>query len=151
MTEEEPMRHKAHLVARGFSQKGGIDYHDVFALVVKHVLTHTLMSLVVNLDQELEEMDVKTEFLYGNLEEDLFMEKPEGYEDKSKPDHVCLLKKSLYGLKQSPHQWIKRFNEFMILHGYRRSHRDACIYTIEGSDGSFRVSSTACRRYAFGG
>lgn len=60
MTEEEPMRHKAHLVARGFSQKEGIDYHDVFALVVKHVLTHTLMSLMVNLDQELEEMDVKT-------------------------------------------------------------------------------------------
>lgn len=48
---------------------------------------------------------------------------------------MCLLKKSLYGLKQSPRQWNKKFDEFMVLHGYKRSRRDACVYTIEGSDG----------------
>ncbi|WZY88109.1 hypothetical protein YC2023_044844 [Brassica napus] len=105
---QAPERHKSRLVARGFSQKEGIDYHEVFAPVVKHVSIRTLLSLVVNMDLKLEQMDIKTAFLHGNLEEDLYMEQPEGYEDKSKPDHVCLLKKSLYGLKQSPRQWNKR-------------------------------------------
>lgn len=134
ITEEEPERPKARLVARGFTQKEGIDYHEVFAPVVKHVSIRTLLSLVVNLDLELEQMDVKTAFLHGNLEEDLYMEQPEGYEDKSKPDHVCLLKKSLYGLKQSPRQWNKRFDEFMTVQGYRRSRSDACVYTKEISE-----------------
>ena len=136
ITEEDPKRHKARLVARSFTQKEGIDYHEVFAPVVKHVSIRTLLSLVVNLDLELEQMDVKTAFLHGNLEDDLYMEQPEGYEDKSKPDHVCFLKKSLYGLKQSPRQWNKRFDEFMTLQGYQRSQHDVCVYTTEGSDGS---------------
>ena len=78
ITEEEPERHKASLVARGFTQMEGIDYHEVFAPVVKHVSIRVLLSLVVNLDPELEQMDVKTAFLHGNLDEDLFMEQPEG-------------------------------------------------------------------------
>lgn len=99
----------------------------MFAPVVKHISISTLLSLVANLYLELEQMGVKTAFLHGNLEEDLYMEQPEGYEDNSKPDHVCLLKKSLYRLKQSPRQWNKRFDEFMLLHGYKRSRRDACV------------------------
>lgn len=70
----EPERHKARLVARGFSQKKGIDYQEVFAPVVKHVSIKVLLSLVVNLDLELEQMDVKTTFLHGNLDEDLYMQ-----------------------------------------------------------------------------
>ena len=70
----EPERHKARLVARGFSQKKGIDYQEVFAPVVKHVSIKVLLSLVVNLDLELEQMDVKTAFLLGNLDEDLYMQ-----------------------------------------------------------------------------
>ena len=132
---QAPERHKSRLAARGFSQKEGIDYHEVFAPVVKHVYIRTLLSLVVNLDLELEKMDVKTAFLHGNLEEDLYMEQIEGYEDKSKPDNVCLLKKSLYGLKQSPRQWNKRDDEFMTLQGYTRSERDACVYTKKISTG----------------
>lgn len=133
---QEPERYKSRLVARGFTQKEGIDYHEVFAPVVKHVSIRTLLSLVVNLDLELEQMDVKTAFLHGNLEEDLYMEQPEGYVDKHKPDHVCLLKKSLYGLKQSPRQWNRRFDEFMSIQGYSRSDSDACVYTKETSNGS---------------
>ena len=68
----EPERHKVRLVARGFTQKEGIDYQEVFAHVVKHVSIRMLLSLVVNRDLELEQMDVKTAFLHGNLEEDLY-------------------------------------------------------------------------------
>ncbi|CAA7016274.1 unnamed protein product [Microthlaspi erraticum] len=124
-------RHKARLVARGFSQREGIDYQEVFAPVVKHVSIRTLLSLVVNLDIELEQMDVKTAFLHGSLEEDIYMYQPEGYVDETQKDKVCLLKKSLYGLKQSPKQWNKRFDQFMKTQAFSRSERDQCVYTKE--------------------
>ncbi|CAA7029216.1 unnamed protein product [Microthlaspi erraticum] len=127
----EPERYKARLVARGFSQKEGIDYQEVFSPVVKHVSIRVLLTLVVNLDLELEQMDVKTAFLHGNLEEDLYMYQPEGYVDEKQRDKVCLLKKSLYGLKQSPRQWNKRFDEFMKTQDFTRSKHDQCVYTKE--------------------
>ena len=63
---------------------------------------------------ELEQLDVKIEFLHGNLEEDIYMAQSEGFKEVGKEDYVCKLKKSLYGLKQSPRQWYKRFDSFMI-------------------------------------
>ncbi|CAA7057839.1 unnamed protein product [Microthlaspi erraticum] len=110
----ESERHKARVVARGFTQKEGIDYQEVFAPVVKHLSIRILMSLVVKEDLELEQMDVKTAFLHGELEEELYMEQPEGFVVDPKKDQVCLLKKSLYGLKQAPRQWNKKFNAFMM-------------------------------------
>ena len=87
------------LVARGFTQKEGIDYQEVFAPVVKHVSMEIwrrmLLPLVVNQNLELEQMDVKTAFLHGSLEEHLYMYQPEGYEVKGKEHQVCLLKKSI--------------------------------------------------------
>lgn len=135
--ESEPPRYKARLVARGFTQREGIDYHEVFAPVVKHVSIRTLLSVVVNLDLELEQMDVKTAFLHGELEEDLNMTQPEGFEDKKHPDYVCLLKKSLYGLKQSPRQWNKKFDQVMRSQGFIRSEHDSCVYTRELSEGNY--------------
>lgn len=109
----EPTRFKARLVAKGYSQKEGVDYQEIFAPVVKHTSIRILMSVVVDQDLELEQMDVKTTFLHGELEEELYMEQPEGFVSESEKDKVCLLKKSLYGLKQSPRQWNKRFDKFM--------------------------------------
>lgn len=131
----EPERHKARLIARGFTQEEGIDYQEVFAPVVKHVSIRMLLSLVVNLDLELEQMDVKTAFLHGNLDEDIYMQEPEGYVLKGKEHRVCLLKRSLYGLKQSPRQWNKRFDQFMKKKGFCRSEHDMCVYTKKLSEG----------------
>lgn len=130
----EPERFKARLVARGFSQIEGIDYQEVFAPVVKHVSIRILMSLVVKEDMELEQMDVKTAFLHGELDQPLFMEQPEGFEVNPDKDQVCLLKKSLYGLKQAPRQWNKRFNAFMIDQRFTRSIADSCVYVKEASN-----------------
>lgn len=124
----EAQRYKARLVARGFTQREGIDYQEIFAPVVKHVSIRILMFVVVNLDLELEQMDVKTAFLHGDLEEELYMEQPEGYETPENKGKVCLLKKSLYGLKQAPRQWNKRFDRFMSEEKFVRSAHDQCVY-----------------------
>ena len=87
------------MVAKGYSQVHGVDFNDVFSPVVKHSSIRVLLALVAMYDLELEQLDVKTAFLHGELEEQIYMEQPHGFEVDGKEDHVCLLKKSLYGLK----------------------------------------------------
>ncbi|KAH9801638.1 hypothetical protein KPL71_001098 [Citrus sinensis] len=131
----EASRFKARLVARGFTQKEGVDFTEVFSPVVKHSSIRMLLSMVALTDMELDQMDVKTAFLHGKLEEEILMTQPEGFEIKGKEDHVCHLNKSLYGLKQSPRQWYKRFDEFMISKGYLRSKYDSCVYSGSSNSG----------------
>ena len=106
----------------------GIDYNEVFAPVVKHVSIRLLLSAVVQYNLELEQLDVKTAFLHEVLKEIVYMEQPEGYVKEGKEDQVCLLRKSLYGLKQSPREWNYRFHTFMVKQGYLRSEYDPCVY-----------------------
>ena len=135
MSPSDEARYKARLVAKGYSQIPGIDFNDVFSPVVKHSSIRTLLSIVAMHDYELEQMDVKTAFLHGELEEDIYMEQPEGFVVPGKENLVCRLKKSLYGLKQSPRQWYKRFDSFMLSQKFRRSNYDSCVYlkVVDGS------------------
>ena len=130
------IRYKARLVAKGYAQREGEDYNEVFSPVVKHTSIRVLLALVAHLDMELEQMDVKTAFLHGDLKEDIYMSQPEGYAVAGKEDLVCKLQKSLYGLKQASRQWYKKFDTFMIKHGYARSSFDPCVYTRLLDDGS---------------
>ncbi|KAK1626214.1 hypothetical protein QYE76_000529 [Lolium multiflorum] len=107
LSPNEPPRFKARLVAKGFSQIPGVDYNDVFSPVVKHSSIRAFFGIVAMHDLELEQLDVKTAFLHGELEEEIYMDQPEGYVVPGKEDLVCKLKRSLYGLKQSPRQWYK--------------------------------------------
>ena len=84
------------------------------------------MTVVYN--WELKQMDVKTVFLHGTLEETIYMNQPMGLVDKQKPNHLCLLKRSIYGPKQSPRQWNRRFDSSMISLGFKRSKYDTCLY-----------------------
>ncbi|GJY83146.1 retrotransposon protein, putative, ty1-copia subclass [Tanacetum coccineum] len=111
-------KYKARLVDRGFTQRAGIDYNEVFSPVVRHTSIRVILSLTACEDYELEQLDVKTAFLHGNLEETIYMRQPPGFEEGT-GNKVCLLKKSLYGLKQSPRQWYKRFDVYMISNGLR--------------------------------
>ncbi|KAG8497793.1 hypothetical protein CXB51_007423 [Gossypium anomalum] len=133
---EEP-RYKARLVAKDYSQIPGVDFTDVFSPVVKHSSIRALLSIVAMHDLKLERLDVKTAFLHGELEEDIYMQQPEGFIVSEKEDYVCLLRKSLYGLKQSPRQWYKRFDSFMASHDFKRSSLDSCVYFKKNSNGSF--------------
>ena len=95
----ERPRFKGRLVAKGFTQVEGVDYNEIFAPVVKHVSIRLMLSITVNFDLELEQLDVKTAFLNGTLEEEIYMSQPEGFIEKGKEDYVWKLKRSLYGLK----------------------------------------------------
>lgn len=122
------VQHKARLVAKGYSQREGVDFNEVFAPVVRHTSIRVLLSIVTAQDLELEQLDVKTAFLHGDLDENIWMEQPTGFVVKNKDDWVCKLNKSLYGLKQSPRQWYKRFDAFITKVGFRRSNYDSCVY-----------------------
>ena len=93
---------KARLVVKGYSQEKGIDYDEIFSPVVRHISIRSVLALVTSWDTHLEQMDVKTAFLHGDLEEQIYMEQPEGFTQPGKEHLVCKLKRSLYGLKQSP-------------------------------------------------
>ncbi|BBH04613.1 multidrug resistance-associated protein 9 [Prunus dulcis] len=134
---KDNVRFKARLVAKGYAQKEGIDYNEVFSPVVKHSSIRILLALVAQFDLELAQLDVKTAFLHGDLEEEIYMSQPEGFKVAGKENWVCKLQKSLYGLKQSPRQWYKRFDRFMIGQKYTRSHYDHCVYFRKLQDGTF--------------
>ncbi|KAI5327124.1 hypothetical protein L3X38_026520 [Prunus dulcis] len=132
-------RFKARLVVKGFSQKKGIDFEEIFSPVVKMSSIRVVLGLAASLNLEIEQLDVKTAFLHGDLEEEIYMEQPEGFKVKGKEDLVCRLKKSLYGLKQAPRQWYKKFDSFMIEHRYRRTTSDHCVFVKRFDDGEFII------------
>ena len=92
-------KYKARLVAKGYSQVLGIDFGDIFSPVAKVTSIRLLLSVVATFYFEVEQTDVKTTFLHGDLEEEIYMKQPEGFAVKGKKELVCKLKKSLYGLK----------------------------------------------------
>jgi hypothetical protein len=102
-------RYKARLVAKGYSQTYGIDYDEIFTVVTKMSTVRTLISCAVNFGWPLHQLDVKNVFLHGDLEEEVYMKIPPGFANNQTSGKVCKLKKSLYGLKQSPHAWFGRF------------------------------------------
>jgi len=98
----EGVKYKARVVARGFSQREGVDYNEIFSHVIRHTSIRMLLAIIANQDLELEQLDVKTAFLHGILAEEIYMTQSNGFQVPRKGDHVCKLNKSLYGLKQSP-------------------------------------------------
>ena len=116
------------MVAKGYCQIPYIDCNKVFSLVVKHSSIRTLLSIVAMHNYELEQLDIKTAFLYGELEEDIYMNQPKGFVIHVKENLVYRLKKSLFCLKQSPRQWYKTFDSFMLSHRFKWSDYDSCVY-----------------------
>ncbi|KAL5764004.1 hypothetical protein ACOSQ2_016598 [Xanthoceras sorbifolium] len=131
-------RYKARMVVKGFQQKEGIDYNEIFSPVVKLTTIRLVLKIVAAENLHLEQLDVKTAFLHGDLEEEIYMRQPEGFKEAGKENLVCRLKKSLYGLKQAPRQWYKKFDSFMSNSGFTRCQADHCCY-IKRFDNSFII------------
>jgi hypothetical protein len=98
-------KYKAIFVAPGFSQKEGIDYVDTFSPVVRYTSIRTVLVIVEVNKWKIHQMDMKRTFLNGEIEEEVYVEQPKGFQTHDRQSHVCRLKKALYGLKQSPRAW----------------------------------------------
>jgi hypothetical protein len=101
----EDVRNKSRLVAQGFSRKEGIDYEETFALVVRLEAIRILLAFSVAEGFKLHQMDVKSAFLNGVLDEEVYVRQPPGFESEKYPHRVYKLRKALYGLKQTPRPW----------------------------------------------
>ena len=123
---------------KGYEQKAGIDYSDIFTPVVKLTTIRTVLSIVAVRDLHLEQMDVKTIFLHGDLKEEIYMHQPVGFEERGREGLVCRLRKSLYGLKQASRQWYMKFENFMEENGFLKCDTDHCCF-IKRYDESYVI------------
>ncbi|GKA68228.1 putative RNA-directed DNA polymerase [Tanacetum coccineum] len=121
-------RYKARLVANGYTQTYGIDYSETFSPVAKINTIRVLISIAANKGWPLHQFDVKKAFLHGELKEEIYMEAPRGFTDNFGEREVCLLKKSLYGLKQSPRAWFGRFTLAMKHYGFKQSNSNHTLF-----------------------
>jgi hypothetical protein len=119
-------RYRARLVARGFSQRQGQDFSETFAPVAKMPSFRLLLTLAVQFDLLIEQIDVTSAFLHGELEDEIYMEVPEGIVYSG--DKVCKLQRALYGLKQSPRVWHLKLHNYLMQIGFKQSKSDYCVY-----------------------
>ena len=119
-------RYKARLCARGFNQIKDIDYQEIFSPTTRYDSIRIILSVAAKANLQIQQFDVKTAFLNGFLEEDIFIDIPEGLSIKG--NFVLKLNKSLYGLKQASRCWNKTFTEFLLKYGFVQSQADQCIY-----------------------
>lgn len=118
-------RYKARLVLRGFEQRFGTDYLDIFAPVARRSTVRLFFSLVASLDLECHQIDITNAFIQGDLEEQIFMQQPPGFGDGT--SNVCHLHKSLYGLKQAPRVWYQTLAHFLLSCGFEQSPSDPAV------------------------
>ena len=119
---------KARLMAKGYTQKEDIDYEEIFSPVVMLKSIRILLSITTHYDYEIWQMDVKTAFLNGNLEEEIYMLQSEGFIAKNQEHMVCKLKRSIYGLKQASRSWNIRFNQVIKSFGFEQNLDEPCVY-----------------------
>jgi hypothetical protein len=120
---------KARLVAKGFRQREEIDYFDTYAPVARITSIRVLITLASIYKPVVHQMDVKTAFLNGDLDEEVYMDQPEGFVLPGNEKKVCKLVKSLYGLKQAPKQWHEKFNTVILANGFKHNGTDKCVYS----------------------
>lgn len=121
--------YKARLCAKGCAQKKGIDYNETFSPTVRYDSIRIVLSEVAQHNLEMVQFDVKTAFLYGDIQENIYMKPPEGLKVPEINNVVCKLNRSLYGLKQAPRCWNNKFDSTLKQYGFVNSYADRCVYT----------------------
>ena len=121
-------KHKTRFMARGFSQKEGIDYEETFAPVARCTSIRSVLSLATVMKWKIHKMDVKTAFLNGVMEKEVYMQQPLSFKTHDRETHVCKLNKDLYGLKQAPRTWYGRIDNFLSSLGFTKSKVDSNLY-----------------------
>lgn len=132
------VRYKARLTAKGFAQKYGIDYDEVFAPTCGVETIRLILAVAIGRQWEIHQSDVSTAFLNSTLPEDIsvFMKQPEGFAEPGKEKMVCKLNKALYGLKQASHEWNKEITSTLCEMGFEQSKVEECLL--------FRMDAILC-------
>ncbi|KAM2718779.1 hypothetical protein EV1_030652 [Malus domestica] len=134
----EVERYKARLVAKGYSQRARIDYDEVFAPVARLETIRLLISLAAQNKWKIQQMDVKSAFLNGVLEEEVYIQQPLGYEIKGHEDKILKLKKALYGLKQAPRAWNSRIDKYFQENNFTKCPHEHALY-VKVKDGDILI------------
>ncbi|WVZ58832.1 hypothetical protein U9M48_009059 [Paspalum notatum var. saurae] len=124
------VRNKARLVAQGFCQKEGIDYEETFAPVARLEAIWILLAFAASRGFKLQQMDVKSAFLNGFIEEEVYVRQPPGFESARFQDRVYKLRKALYGLKQAPRAWYARLKSFLLKSGFVMGSVDKTLFLL---------------------
>ena len=119
---------KAHFIAKGFTQIFGIDYEETFSPVARFETVCLILALAALHDWEIKALDVKTAFLFGELDKEIYMVQPEGFIVKDQESKVCCLQKAIYGLKQAALQWNKLLHKSLVDFGFKRCTSDSGVY-----------------------
>lgn len=124
----EIVTYKARLVAKGFTQKYGLDYTETFSPVIRLSNLRLLFAMTVELNLETDHLDVETAFLNGEIDEQIYMAQPEGFEEPGSENKVCLLNKAIYGLKQSSRLWYEKAHRILLNMNYKQSKVEPCKF-----------------------
>jgi hypothetical protein len=122
------VRNKARLVAQGYTQIEGLDFGETYAPVARLKAIRILLAYACAHNIKLYQMDVKSAFLNGNINKEVYVEQPLGFEDEKKPNHVYKLKKALYGSKQAPRVWYNRLRDFLLSKGFIMGKVDTTLF-----------------------
>ena len=122
------VRNKARLVAQGYNQQEGIDYDETYAPIARLEAIRILMVFAAHKNFKLYQMDVKSAFLNGYLHEEVYLKQPPSFVHEKHPDYVYRLKKSVYGLRQSPRCWYERLSTFLVDSGFIRGTLDPTLF-----------------------
>ncbi|BBN68370.1 ADP glucose pyrophosphorylase large subunit 1, partial [Prunus dulcis] len=132
-------KYKARLVAKGYKQKYGIDYNEVFAPVTRMDTIRLVLSLAAQNSWPIFQLDVKSAFLHGSLQEQVYVDEPPGYVQPGKEGKVYKLRKALYGLKQAPRAWYSRINAYFAKEGFQKCPYEHTLYTKIGAGGKILI------------
>ncbi|GJX92674.1 putative ribonuclease H-like domain-containing protein [Tanacetum coccineum] len=122
------IRNKARLVAQGYTQEEGIDYEEVFALVARIEAIRLFLAYASYMGFTVYQMDVKSAFLYGTIDEEVYVMQPPGFEDPEFPDKVYRVEKAMYGLHQAPRAWYGTLSKYLLANGFQRGTIDQTLF-----------------------
>ncbi|GJS72047.1 putative ribonuclease H-like domain-containing protein [Tanacetum coccineum] len=128
------VKNKARLVAQGHTQDEGIDYDEVFAPVVRIEAIRLFLAYASFKDFVVYQMDVKSDFQYGKIEEEVYVCQPPGFEDPHFPDKVYKVEKALYGLHQAPRAWYETLSTYLLDNGFHRGQIDKTLFIKRHKD-----------------
>lgn len=135
-------KYKTRLVVKGYSQQCRVDYIEVFALIARMDAVRLIIALAASRGWKIYRLDVKSAFLYGELNEEVYVEQPKGYERKGKEQKVYKLLKALYGLKQSPRAWFSRIETYFIKEGFQKSCYEQALFIKRRKEVKILIVST---------